>query len=80
MVETCDPNEARIIAETGWLIEHEDEPKWMTLRPWEAVYEVCWTKDSLEACRFCRRSDAEDYVSAHFGGEGPIRITEHRWE
>lgn len=23
---------------------------------------------------------AEDYVSAHFGGEGPIRITEHRWE
>lgn len=67
-------------SETGWLIEHEDEPKWMTLRPWEAVYEVCWTKDSLEACRFCRRSDAEDYVSAHFGGEGPIRITEHRWE
>ena len=65
--------------ESGWLIEHEDEAKWLTLRPGEAMCEVCWTKDSLEALRFSRRSDAEDYVSAHFGGEGPLLITEHKW-
>lgn len=73
------PANAGADVETGWLIEHEDEPKWLTLRPGEAVTDVCWTKESLEALRFCRRSDAEDYVSAHFGGEGPIRITEHQW-
>jgi len=64
----------------GWLIEHEDEPKWITLRPAEVLWEVCWTKDSLEALRFARRSDAEDYVAAHFDGEGPMRITEHAWD
>ena len=64
--------------ETGWLIEHEDEPMWLTLRPGEAAYEVCWTKDSLEALRFARRCDADDYAST-FLEEGPIRITEHRW-
>ena len=65
--------------ETGWLIEHADDPKWLTLRPGEACFEVCWTKASLEALRFARRTDAEDYVSTYFGGDGPIRITEHRW-
>jgi hypothetical protein len=65
--------------ETGWLIENADEPKWLTLRPGEACFEVCWTKASLEALRFVRRTDAEDYVSTYFGGDGPIRITEHRW-
>lgn len=65
--------------ETGWLIEHADQPKWLTLRTVEAAMGVDWTSNSLEAVRFCRRSDAEDYVWAHFGGDGPIRITEHRW-
>ena len=65
--------------ETGWLIEHEDEPKWITLRPGEAAYSVCWTKASLEALRFARRTDADDYAST-FLEDGPIRITEHRWE
>lgn len=62
----------------GWLIEHEDEPKWLTLRPGESAYQVCWTKDSLDALRFSRRSDADDYASS-FMDEGPIRITEHQW-
>ena len=70
---------ANPIEEHGWLIEHEDEPKWLTLRPAEASWSACWTKESSDAVRFCRRSDAEDYVSAHFGGEGPIRITDHIW-
>lgn len=64
--------------ETGWLIEHEDEPKWLTLKPAESMWGVCWTKDSIEALRFARRSDAEDYISA-FMDDGPVRITEHRW-
>jgi hypothetical protein len=51
----------------------------LTLRPGEACFDVCWTKASLEALRFARRTDAEDYVSTYFGGDGPIRITEHRW-
>ncbi len=67
-------------SEYGWLIEHEDAPKWLTLRPSEAVYSVCWTIESNEALRFCRRVDAEDYVSAQFGGDGPVRITEHAWD
>ena len=70
---------AREAEETGWLIEHEDEPKWLTLDPAEAGFDGSWTKDSLEALRFCRRQDAESYVTFHFGGEGPIRITEHKW-
>lgn len=70
---------AGVVGETGWLIEHGDEPKWLTLRPAEALWEPCWTKESLEAVRFARRSDAEDYVSAHFDGEGPLRIIEHAW-
>lgn len=64
--------------EIGWLIEHEDEPKWLTLRPGEAAYEVCWTTDSLEALRFGRRKDADDYAST-FLEDGPVRITEHMW-
>lgn len=65
--------------ETGWLIEHTDQPEWLTLLPTEAAWQPCWTKDSLDALRFCRRRDAEDYVSAHFGGDGPVIITEHHW-
>ena len=69
---------APVGAETGWLIEHEDEPKWLTLRPGEAAYEVCWTKESNDALRFARRADADDYAST-FLDEGPIRVTEHLW-
>lgn len=45
--------------EYGWLIEHEAEPKWLTLKPAEAAYQACWTKDSIEALRFARRDDAD---------------------
>lgn len=77
----CDcryPKRAISAVETGWLIEHEDEPKWLTLKPGEAAYEVCWTKESTEALRFARRVDADDYAST-FMDEGPVRITEHAW-
>ena len=65
--------------QTGWLIEHESEPKWLTLKPGEAAYQVCWTTNSYDALRFARRVDADDYAST-FLEEGPIRITEHIWE
>lgn len=71
--------EAAAKVETGWLIEHADEPKWLILSTAEALCGVDWTKDSIAAVRFARREDAEAYVWTHFGGEGPIRITEHRW-
>lgn len=64
--------------ETGWLIEHEDEPMWLTLQPAEAAWTVCWSKDSQDALRFARRQDAELYC-ATFLDESPVRITEHRW-
>jgi hypothetical protein len=64
--------------EIGWLIEHEVETKWLTLKPGEAAYEVCWTTESTEALRFARREDADDYVMT-FMGEAPVRITEHLW-
>lgn len=68
----------KLADEIGWLIEHEDEPKWLTLKPGEAAYEVCWSKESTAALRFARRVDAEDYA-ATFLDEGPVRITEHMW-
>ena len=74
---TRELGEARDV-EAGWLIEHEAEPKWLTLKPGEAAYEVCWTKESNDALRFARRVDADDYAST-FLEEGPVRITEHRW-
>lgn len=63
---------------TGWLIEDADEPKWLTLKPAEALWSMVFTPDSLEAIRFARRSDAEDYVSCHLD-DAPVRITEHSW-
>lgn len=66
-------------AEYGWLIEHENEPKWLTLRHENSAFEVCWTKESSEALRFARRIDADDYVTT-FMEDGPVRITSHIWE
>jgi hypothetical protein len=67
-----------VVPETGWLIEDQNEPKWLTLKPAEALWTMVFTPDSLEAVRFARRSDAEDYVSAHLD-DAPVRITEHSW-
>lgn len=64
--------------EYGWLIEHETETKWLTLKPGEAAYEVCWTADASEALRFARRVDADDYAST-FLDDGPVKITDHIW-
>jgi hypothetical protein len=66
------------MGETGWLIEHPSEPKWMTLKPAEALWGVVWTSNSLEALRFARRVDAEDYYACHLD-DMPGRITEHQW-
>lgn len=70
--------ERRAVIETGWLIEHPTDPKWLTLKPAEALWSVVWTANSLEALRFPRRRDAEDYYACHLD-DMPGRITEHRW-
>lgn len=59
--------------ETGWLIERNRErgPEWATF--WK--FGVVWTKDSIQACRFCRREDAEQSAD----GVDYDTITEHRW-
>lgn len=66
------------VIETGWLIEDDSEPQWLTLKPAEAMWSVVFTKDSNEAIRFCRRQDAEDYVARHLD-DAPVRLTEHQW-
>jgi hypothetical protein len=63
----------------GWLIEHESEPKWFTLRPVDVATERFWTQESNDALRFCRREDADNFVAAHFCVDAPICITEHMW-
>jgi len=65
-------------AETGWLIEDINEPTWLTLKPAEAMWSMVFTPESLDAIRFARRSDAEDYVACHLD-DAPVRITEHSW-
>lgn len=73
------PSDGAVVGgETGWLIEHQDRPEWLTLKPAEALWATVFTKDSIEAIRFARRDDAEDYVRNHLD-EAPVRITEHRW-
>jgi hypothetical protein len=67
-----------MVTETGWLIEDDKEPQWLTLKPAEALWSMVFTKDSNDAIRFCRRQDAEDYVSCHLD-DAPVRITEHQW-
>ncbi len=59
--------------EFGWLIERKspDGPRW-------AVFNeggVDWTKDSDEACRFARKSDAEQLGF----GDDVDSITAHQW-
>lgn len=58
--------------ETGWLIElpgTQGMPVWWTA--------AGWTKDSLQAVRFCRREDAER--TARGLSHPCIAITEHVW-
>jgi hypothetical protein len=64
--------------ETGWLIEADDEPKWLTLKPAEALWSMVFTTNSNEALRFARRVDAEDYIACHLD-DAPVVITEHQW-
>lgn len=60
--------------ETGWLIERRrlgHPVDWASFEEGGAV----WTTDSLKACRFARREDAEQLAY----GEECDAITQHQW-
>jgi len=59
--------------ESGWLIEtrRNGYPEWASFEEGGVV----WTTDSLKACRFARREDAEQLAY----GEDCNAITEHSW-
>ena len=60
------------ITETGWLVERPG-PEWASA--WSGGFD--WTRDSLKAIRFCRKSDANQ-VAEIFEFED-VRVTEHQW-
>lgn len=60
--------------ETAWLVENHVAGQILYLRIDEGFH---WVSDSLRACRFSRREDAEQAAS---GGEHlDLRICEHQW-
>ena len=60
--------------ESGWLIERVG-PEWLYIPNWFAVE---WTKDSIEAIRFSRKSDAHQ-IAKMLTDYKDIEITEHTW-
>ena len=71
---------AQCNVDRGWLIQCRDDHTFMAGSPlWLCVTDeyFSWTPDSLQAIRFCRRSDAEQ-VAGMMGDEAD-RITEHQW-
>lgn len=73
--------------ETGWLIEANrarlpsfTRPAWLTIKvpdktsPWGGS----WTCDSVQALRFARREDAEDFQKM-WGLSEVAFVSEHSW-
>ena len=79
VIDTCKRAERAEKAcreETGWLIEriHLGRPMWLTLN---GPHAYGWTGDSIEALRFGRSIDADQYVATHIREE--VRVTDHAW-
>jgi hypothetical protein len=65
-------SETRGSDETGWLIENAERLYLTT----DATGFFAWTKDNLDAIRFCRRQDAEKVAS---GNDDAWHVVEHMW-
>lgn len=71
------PVEALVGRETGWLVERHDNGSIRYLRIDNNGVGYAWVSDSLNACRFARRVDAE--MAAEGGELHDLRIVEHMW-
>jgi hypothetical protein len=72
LVELERASETRGSDETGWLIENAERLYLTT----DATGFFAWTKDNLDAIRFCRRQDAEKVAS---GNDDAWHVVEHMW-
>jgi hypothetical protein len=70
--ELAQRSETRGSDETGWLIENAERLYLTT----DATGFFAWTKDNLDAIRFCRRQDAEKVAS---GNDDAWHVVEHMW-
>jgi hypothetical protein len=89
----CTEEELRIILdrhfsheprnELGWLVEAKGATGalWLMLSPSESGDRGAfrdWTRDASKALRFCRKEDAESFISAHMPMMA-VHATEHMW-
>jgi hypothetical protein len=72
ILEDAPESETRGSDETGWLIENAERLYLTT----DATGFFAWTKDNLDAIRFCRRQDAEKVAS---GNDDAWHVVEHMW-
>ena len=66
------------IVETGWLIQHPTDPKWITVDATGAIDPMTFTPEVALALRFAQQAGAAAHVAAHCQSE-PVEIVEHRW-
>ena len=66
----------------GWVIEHRDsEPSWPLYWTGKNTYNLdeCWSRDHMDAVRFCREKDADVMRLILGGAPSCHRIAEHGW-